>query len=173
MKKIFVLLVLFTAICTYGISEAVPTKLVVRAKSKDAKFIGTKMGGARVVITDTETGRVLVDGLTAGGTGNTQKIMIEPKTRFGKIAEGAAKFETSIDIDEPTLITIDVEGPYKHKDNLIKSSTQIWMIPGRDIVGEGLVVEIPGFSIDAAAPGKAKLVNGEAVIPIEARIVMI
>ncbi len=172
-KKIFVLLVLFTAICTYGISEAVETKLVVRAKSKDAKFVGTKMGGARVVITDSETGKVLSDGLTSGGTGNTQKIMIEPKTRFGQIAEGAAKFETSIDIDEPALITIEVEGPYKHKDNLIKSSTQLWMIPGRDIVGEGIIIEIPGFSIDAAAPGKVKLVNGEAVIPVKARIVMI
>jgi hypothetical protein len=172
MKKIFVLFVLFTAICTYGISEAVQTKLVVRAKSKDAKFVGTKMG-ARVVITDTETGRVLADGFTSGGTGNTQKIMIEPKTRFGRIAEGAAKFETSIDIDEPTLITVVIEAPYIHKENTTKNSAQIWMIPGRDIVGEGLVVEIPGFSIDAVAPGKAKLVNGEAVIPIEARIVMI
>jgi len=172
MKKIFILAALFAGLLSYGISEAVETKLVVRAKSKDAKFIGTKMG-ARVVITDTETGKVLADGFTSGGTGNTQKIMIEPKTRFGQIAEGAAKFETSIDIDEPALITIEVEGPYKHKDNLIKSSTQLWMIPGRDIVGEGVIIEIPGFSIDAAAPGKAKLVNGSAVIPVEARIVMI
>ena len=172
MKKIFILVVLFTGLLSYGISEAVETRLVVRAKSKDAKFIGTKMG-ARVVITDTETGRVLADGLTAGGTGNTQKIMIEPKTRFGRISEGAAKFETSIDIDEPTLITVDIEAPYIHKENTTKNSAQIWMIPGRDIIGEGLIVEVPGFSVDAAAPGKAKLVNGSAVIPVEARIVMI
>lgn len=172
MKKVFILLILFAGLLSYGISEAVQTKLVVRAKSKDAKFIGTKMG-AWVVITDTETGKVLVEGLTSGGTGNTQKIMIDPKTRFGHITEGAAKFETSIDIDEPTLITVDVEAPYIHKDNTTKSSTQIWLIPGRDIVGEGLVVEVPGFSVNAAAPEKAKLVNGAAVIPVEARIVMI
>ena len=173
MKKVFILLVLFTGLLSYGISEAVQTRLVVRAKSKDAKFVGTKMGGARVVVTDSETGNVLAEGLTVGGTGDTRKIMIEPKTRFGEIAEGAAKFETSIDIDEPTLITVDVEGPYIFKDNMIKSSTQIWLIPGRDIVGEGLVVEVPGFSVDAAVPGKAKLVNGVAVIPVRARIVMI
>lgn len=173
MKKVFILLGLLAGLLSYGISEAVQTRLVIRAKSKDAKFVGTKMGGARVVITDTETGKVLAEGLTVGGTGNTQKIMIEPRTRFGQIAEGAAKFETSINIDEPTLITVDVEGPYIYKDNMIKSSTQIWLIPGKDIVGEGLIVEVPGFSIDAAAPGKAKLVNGEAVIPVEARIVMI
>jgi hypothetical protein len=173
MKKVFILLVLFTALLSYGVSEAVQTKLVVRAKSKDAKFVGTKMGGARVVVTDTETGKVLAEGLTTGGTGNTQKIMIQPKSRFGEIAEGAAKFETSIDINEPTLITVDVEAPYIYKDNMIKSSTQIWMIPGRDIVGDGLVVEVPGFSINAAVPGKVKLVNGKAVIPVRARIVMI
>lgn len=173
MKRIFVVLVALTGLLSYGISEAVQTKLIVRAKSKDAKFVGSKMGGARVVVKDSETGRLLAEGLTAGGTGNTEKIMIEPKTRFGLIAEGAAKFETSIDIDEPTLITIDVEGPYMYKENLIKSSTQIWLIPGRDIVGDGVIIEIPGFSIDAVAPDKIKLVNGKAVIPVEARIVMI
>jgi hypothetical protein len=172
-KKVFVLIVMLTGLLSYGISEAVQTRLVVRARSKDAKFLGTKMGGARVVIKETETGKVLAEGLTAGGTGNTQKIMIEPRTRYGKISDGAASFETSIDIDEPTLITIDVEGPYIHKDNMIKSSTQVWMIPGRDIVGEGLIIELPGFSVDAAVPGEAKLVNGEAVVPVHARIVMI
>ena len=172
MKKVFVLLVVLTGILSFGISEAVMTKLVVRAKSKDAKFIGTKMG-AKIVITDTATGKVLVEGFASGGTGNTQKIMIEPKTRFGQIAEGAAKFETAIDIDEPTLITVDVEAPYTYKENTTKHSTQIWLIPGRDIVGEGVIIEIPGFSVDAVAPGKIKLVKGEAVIQVQARIVMI
>ncbi len=172
MKKLFILFVLFATVLSYGITEAVETKLVVRAKSKDAKFIGSNMG-ARIVITDTATGKLLAEGLTAGGTGNTQKIMIEPKTRFGRIAQGAAKFETTIDIDEPTLITVNVEAPYIYKEKTTKNSTQIWLIPGKDIVGEGLVVEVPGFSINAAAPSKAKLVNGKAVIPIQARIVMI
>ncbi|MBL7032077.1 MAG: hypothetical protein ISR97_02720 [Nitrospira sp.] len=172
MKKLSILLIIITGILSYDISEAVMTNLVVRAKSKDAKFIGTKMG-AKIVIRDTATGKVLAEGFTSGGTGNTQKIMIEPKTRFGQISEGAAKFETSIDIDEPTLITVDVEAPYTYKENTIKNSTQIWLIPGRDIVGEGLVVEVPGFSVNISAPGKAKLVNGEAVIPIQASIVMI
>ena len=173
MKKFLLFFVISAVFLSYGISEAVQTRLVVRAKSKDAKFVGTKMGGARVVVTDTETGKVLAEGLTSGGTGNTQKIMIEPWTRFGQIAEGAAKFETSIDIDEPTLVTVDVEGPYIHKDNMIKSSTQTWLIPGRDIVGEGLVIEIPGFSVDVDVPGKVKLAGGEAVIPVRTRIVMI
>ena len=49
-----------------GISWAVPTTVTVRAKSKDAKFIGSHMGGALVVIRDAETGEVLAQGLTRG-----------------------------------------------------------------------------------------------------------
>ena len=165
MKKIFTLFVLFAGLLSYGSLEAAPTKLVVRAKAKDSKFVGTSMGGARVVVRDAETGKVLAEGLTAGGTGNTRTIMLEPMKRFGRIAEGAAKFEATIDID--------VEAPYIHKDNMIKSSTQIWLIPGRDMAGDGIIIEIPGFSVDAVSPAKATLVNNKAVISIQARIVMI
>ena len=173
MKKIFTLFVLFAGLLSYGSLEAAPTKLVVRAKAKDSKFVGTSMGGAWVVVRDAETGKVLAEGLTTGGTGNTRTIMLEPIRRFERIAVGAAKFEATIDIDEPRLVDIDVAAPYIHKDNMIKSSTQIWLIPGHDIVGDGIIIEVPGFSVDAVSPAKATLVNNRAVIPIKARIVMI
>ncbi len=173
MKKTLIAGLLMSAVLFCGIAEAVRTKLVVRARSKDAKFVGTKMGGARVVVTDSRTGKVLAEGVTAGSTGNTQQIMIEPKTRFGRIADGAAKFETSIDIDEPTLITIEAAAPLVAKPNLIKSSTQMWLIPGKDITGDGVVIEIPGFSVDASAAETAKLAGRKARIPVQARIVMI
>lgn len=173
MRKLFVSGVLLTGILFFGIAEAVQTKLIIRARSKDAKFIGSSVGGALVVVKDSETGKVLAEGLTAGGTGDTQKIMNEPKTRFGTISDSAAMFETSIDIEEPRLITIDVSAPYMYKDNMTKSSTQIWLIPGKDITGEGVIVEVPGFSVAARIADKAALVNNKAVIPIQARISMI
>jgi hypothetical protein len=173
MKRLFVVIMLLAGILSSGISEAVQTKLVIRAQSKDAKFVGTKMGGALVVVRDSDTGKVLAEGLTAGGTGDTGKIMIEPRTRFGTIADGAAKFETSIDIDEPKLIAIDVSAPYMHKDNMIKSSTQMWAIPGKHITGEGIIVEVPGFSVTAQSYENVKLAGGKARIPVQARIVMI
>jgi hypothetical protein len=162
-----------TVIVSFGISEAVTTKLVIRAKSKDAKFIGTSMGGAKIVIKDSETGKVLAEGLTSGGTGNTQKIMIDPQTRFGRITDDRTAFyETSIDIDEPRLVTIEAVAPYGLKPNLITSTTQIWLIPGKDITGEGVIIEVPGFSVSAAAD-QVKLAGNKASIPIKARIVMI
>lgn len=42
----------------------------------------------------------------------------------------------------------------------------MWLIPGKDIVGEGIVIEVPGFSIDSRIIDKARLVNNEGVIPI-------
>jgi len=173
MKKILIAAMLMSGIFLYGISEAVPTKLVIRAKSKDAKFIGTKMGGALVTVKDSETGKVLAKGLTAGSTGDTGKIMIQPKTRFGTISDRAAKFETSIDVTEPTLITIEVDAPLVTKPNIIRSSTQVWLIPGKDITGEGIIIEIPGFSVVARAPETVSMTNGKAVIPFQSQIVMI
>ncbi len=173
MKKVLTAAVLMSGILLYGIVEAVPTSLVIRAKSKDAKFVGTSMGGALVTVKDSDTGNVLAEGVTAGSTGNTGRIMIEPKTRYGTISDGAAKFETSIDISEPVLITIEIDAPLVTKPDMIKSSTQIWLIPGKDITGEGIIIEIPGFSVVARAPEKIRIHDGNAVIPFQSRIVMI
>lgn len=173
MKKLLIAGIILTGFLFYGISEAVQTKLIVRVKAKDAKFIGTSMGGALVVIKDSETGKVLSKGLTSGATGTTQKIMVDPQVRGVRITDSStAKFETSININEPMLITIDVEAPMNKKPDTIKNSTQIWLIPGKDIIGDGLVIEIPGFSVNAISPEKIKMSGGRAVIPIQARIVM-
>lgn len=173
MRKVLMMVLLGACMLFVGMSEAVETKLVIRAKSKDAKFIGTSMGGARVVIKEGAAGKVLAEGVTAGGTGDTRKIMMEPRTRFGQIATGAAGYETSLDINEPTLVTIEVEAPYASKDNMIKSTTQLWLIPGKDITGEGIIIEVPGFSVTARVPESAPFSGGKAAIPVEAGIVMI
>ncbi len=174
MKKILTVAVLFAGILSFGIAEALPTKLVVRAKSKDAKFVGTSMGGAHIVVKDSETGKILAEGLTAGGTGNTQKIMVAPHVRFGRLADSStAKFETVIEIDEPRLVTIGVEAPYGFKPDTVKISTQIWLIPGKHMTGDGVVVEVPGFSIYTQIAKEVKLAGTKADIPIQARIVMI
>ncbi|UCH45613.1 MAG: hypothetical protein JSV11_02610 [Nitrospiraceae bacterium] len=173
MRTVVIAALFLAGMLSSGISGAVETDLVIRAKSKDAKFVGSKMGGARVVVKDSETGKVLAEGLTSGGTGDTGKIMMEPRTRFDTIADGAAQFTTSIDIDEPRLITIEVEAPYIFKDNMIKSSTQLWVIPGGDITGEGIIIEIPGFAVDARVPETVSLSGTKAAIPLQAGIVMI
>jgi hypothetical protein len=158
-------------------AEAVQTKLIVRTQSKDAKFVGTSMGGALVTIIDSATGDVITKGLTAGATGNTKKIMIDPLRRGTRLTDDStARFETTIDIDEPRLVTIEVQAPYARKESMIKSSTQVWLIPGKDIVGDGIVIEIPGFSVNVLLPQKGEKIqvtDKTKTVSVQAHIVMI
>ncbi len=174
MRRILTFGICLTAILFFGIAEAEQTKVIVRAKSKNAKFIGTSMGGASVVIRESETGKVLAEGSTSGATGNTKVIMVEPWQRGARLTDSyTARFETVVDIAEPTFVTIEVEAPNVQKPNTITSSTQVWLIPGRDLTGDGIIVEVPGFSISAQAPSVIKSTGHTTSIPVRARIVMI
>jgi hypothetical protein len=161
-----------------GIADAVETRVVVTARAKDAKFIGTSMGGALVVIRDSATGELLKKGFIAGETGSTKKMMQEPLKRGGALSDAvSAKFETVLDLDDPRLVTIEVQAPYGQKQSLIKAETQVWLIPGKDMIGagDGIMLEIPGFSVDVLAPQaheKMQLQNGKAAIAIRANVVL-
>lgn len=174
MKRLFSSLVfLFLSVI---VANAAETKLVVRVKSKDAKFIGTSMGGALIIVKDALTGEILAQGKTLGSTGNTQQIMIEPHRRGVPLAdENTAKFETVFDIDEPKLVTIEAHGPLSQRQALVTVSTQVWLIPGKPIDGDGVLLEIPGFAIDVLQPQTHaffKLENGKATIPITINLTM-
>ena len=47
-------------------SDKIPTKIIVRVISKDAKVIGSGVGGALVRIRNLETGEILAAGKTGG-----------------------------------------------------------------------------------------------------------
>ena len=135
------------------------------------------MEGAFVIIKDAETGEVLAKGLTAGGTGNTQKIMVEPICSEVAITDNAtAKYETASDISEPKLVTIEVYAPYAQRQSMIKNTSQVWLIPGKDILGEGLlIIEVAGLSVNVMTPQThemLKLVDGKIKVPIRANVVM-
>ncbi|HWY76816.1 MAG TPA: hypothetical protein VN281_14430, partial [Verrucomicrobiae bacterium] len=57
------------------------TKVMVRAIARDAKVIGTHVGGARITVKDVATGEILAQGIQQGGTGDTDVIMKKPHTR--------------------------------------------------------------------------------------------
>ena len=143
------------------------TKLVIRARAKDAKFIGTKHAGAYgnvlVSVTNTLTGKVLAKGITEGASGDTKLLLQTPLKRYQPITDDTtAKFEAQLAITEPTLVTVSLAAPSNKKKaktskdpafsyqpvESIVSSTQVWVIPGKDIDGEGLILEIPGLVVD-------------------------
>lgn len=169
MKKAILFLTLILLTIT-GFSQ---TKIVIRAKAKDAKFIGSSIGGAKVVVKDAITGRILDEGFTAGSTGNTEKIMKKPHERYATLADaGTAKFETSLDIETPQFIEIDVYAPYNRKNATVKASTQLWVIPGEDITGDGIIIEIPGLIVDVLSPQTHESMRNPSSINITANVVM-
>ena len=129
------------------------TRLVVRVKAHDAKFVGSSLGGAFVAIKDHQTGVLLASGLTKGSTGNTGLIMKTPRERGMPIADDqTAAFRASLDIEEPVFVTIEVTSPANLKQAQVVSSTQLWLIPGKHIEGDGVVLVVPGFIIDILKP---------------------
>lgn len=128
---------------------AEPTHVMVRAQAQDAKFIGDHMGGVQITLSDARTGVVLAMGLTKGGTGDTPLIMKTPRMRgMGLTDPSAAGFEAVLDLKKPTLVRVDAVGPVGKPDSAIKVSSTQWILPGRDIVGDGWVLNFPGLVIE-------------------------
>ncbi len=170
-------LILWTLLLCSSVALAAETRLVVRARARDGKFIGTSMGGVRVVLRATQTGRVRASGVTAGSTGNTQTLMKQPRARSAPLAdEASAKFTATVDLTEPRLVTVEVSGPLAQRQALVSSTTQLWLLPGKHVEGDGLIVELPGFVVDVLAPSAHEflaLADGKKLtVPIRANLVL-
>ena len=127
-----------------------PTVVVVRAVSRDAKVLGDGVGGARITIRDAATGKVLAAGIQTGGTGDTKRIMQEPRARGAVVygTESAAAYRATLDLAGPTRVEITAEGPLKYPQAMQRASKTMLLLPGRNIDGEGVVLEIAGFIVD-------------------------
>ncbi len=126
------------------------TILIVRVVSHDAKIIGSNVGGARIVIQDASTGEVLAEGIQEGSTGSTDRIMSMPayrdSTRYD--TDGAAAFEASLNISEPTQVVITAYGPLGTPHAIQQSSKTMLVLPGKHVTGEGILLELNGFTVE-------------------------
>lgn len=158
MKKVVIvptMILLFLFLLTDTAAFAIPTQVTVRVISKGAKFVGTSMGGALVVIKDLSTGEILAKGRTEGSTGNTGLIMRTPRTAGEPyLSDGdSAKFTAHMDIDAPIHVEISASGPSAQKQSTNKVSITQWILPGKDIVvGDAILLELPGFAVDILSP---------------------
>jgi len=145
-----ILLVVLGILALAGPAQAEPTDVTVRVLARDAKFIGTSMGGARVTISDAETGEVLAEGLTQGQTGSTERIMKTPRGRGEPLStEGAAAFRATIDLDRPRRVEVAAEGPLEFPGSANRVSAVQWVVPGRHLTGgDGWVLEMPGLVVN-------------------------
>ncbi len=148
-------------------AAAEPTRVVVRVLSQDAKFIGDHTGGARITIKDARSGKVLARGITRGGTGDTDRIL-GAKGRSATIqTTGSAMFEAAVDIAEPTLADLEVEGPIGRPQSLMRVKSQHWIIPGEPVdQGNGWLVELPGLAITPTVVRKGGILTVQAKVEL-------
>lgn len=154
---------------------AEPTEIVVRVLSKDAKFVGSSMGGVQVLLRDAETGEILAKGVTAGGTGDTKRLMNDDAGRRALLSDdSAAKFVATIDLQEPRLIEADIFGPLAQPQAAHRALASQWVVPGRHLNGgDGWVIELPGFAVDILSPpAHIKLAPDTGQVSVEANVTM-
>ncbi|HTG57091.1 MAG TPA: hypothetical protein VL943_12520, partial [Niabella sp.] len=119
--RLFYSIILFMLFLCSGELHAVPTKIVIRVKAKDAKFIGTGIGGAAVILRDNLSGSILSRGVTAGGSGDTKIIMQTALARYQSQTDSTtAKYVAVVDIDEPALVDVEVQAPLSRRGAAIK-----------------------------------------------------
>ncbi len=139
---------------------AEPTQIMVRAKAVDSKFIGSSVGGVRAIIEDAETGEILDQGWINGDTGDT-KVLIENPIKRGErqTNETTAGYLATVDIDTPRLLRIKLMGPYADRQSMQETTMTTWVIPGKDILGDGIILNMSGFIVD----GWTRVIQGGQV----------
>jgi hypothetical protein len=149
------------------------TRVVVRAASNDAKLLHDGVGGALVRIVDTETGEVLAEGVQRGSSGDTEKIMRQPRERAASIydTEGAAKFETTLMLARPTTVRVTAMGPRDYPQAQKRTSTTMTLVPGEHMTGDGIVLPLHGFIVEVLRPTTRSVTPG-ATIDVRARVRM-
>ena len=157
---------------TTGVAET--TDIHVRVLAKDAKFIGTGMGGMKVTIRAVQTRALLAEGVTRGGTGDTQRIMSKPHKRGAALTtEDAAVFAAAVDIAQPTLIEVTVQGPLHYPHASQRVSLTHWLVPGRHLSGgDGLSITLPGFVVTGRVAAERLSLADADTLEIGATITM-
>jgi hypothetical protein len=60
----------------------------------------------------------------------------------------AAKYEATINISKPTLLSVEAYGPLLPRRAMSTIMTSFWAFPGVDITGEGVVLTLRGLIVD-------------------------
>jgi hypothetical protein len=150
------------------------TKVMIRAIARDAKVIGTHVGGARITVKDVSSGEILAQGIQQGGTGDTDVIMKKPHTRGMSVfsAADASGYLAVLHLNKPTVVEISAEGPLGNAQATQRSSKTLLLVPGEDVLGEGVLLEIHGFIVTALAPLPDAKVKAGSPFEVRATVTM-
>lgn len=167
-----------TAVATpsaLGAQETRTTQLMIRASSHDAKIIGTGVGGVRISVLDARTGSLLARGIQEGGTGSTPMLVQEPRMRGKSVydTEGAAGFLAELELDEPTQVRIEAEGPLGTPHASQRVTKTMLLVPGHHVLGDGVILVLQGFTVELLEPLGDLTRAAGTELPIQARVTML
>ena len=154
---------------------AVDTRIDVRVLSKGAKFIGAGVAGAEITIRDAETNELLARGKTAGDSGNDHRIMVEAWPRYAPLSTAtSAVFRATLDLQEPRQVVVTARGPLSQPQSTAVATVTQWIVPGKHVTGgDGLTLELPGFSVDILyPPARQRVPAGQKRIELRANVMM-
>ena len=136
------------------LNESRPTTIIVRVVAHGSMVLGQDVGGARVTITDVASGRILAAGLQQGEAGDQNQIMRTPRM-MGEPAYSSrpsASFSTTLELAAPTLVDITAEGPLAYPAAAQRASKRVWLIPGQDLIHDGIVLTLNGYIVQITHP---------------------
>lgn len=136
------------------LNDPKPTAILVRVVAHGAMVLGREVGGARVTITDVETKQILAIGLQLGESGDQNQIMRTPHLMEEPLysSRASAAFTTTLELSRPTLVEIAAEGPLGYPASMRRASTTALLIPGQNLTGDGIVIELYGYIIQIKNP---------------------
>lgn len=110
-----------------------------------------------------------------GGTGDTDKIIIQPHRRDEVLygTPDAALFQAEILLDRPTQVEIYVEAPLAYPHSIQKSSKTLTFIPEKHILGEGVIIELNGLIVNILNPSPQMVLKKEEEIVVKAEVKML
>jgi hypothetical protein len=150
------------------------TKIMIRAIARDAKVLGEHVGGARITVRDVSTGKILAEGMQKAGTGDTDLIMKKPRVRGATVygTPDASGFLAVLTLDKPTVVEVSAEGPLGNPQATQRASTTMLLVPGQDVLGEGILLELHGFIVTTLAPATASQVKIGSPFEVRATVTM-
>lgn len=156
-------------------AQTVATRVMIRAVAHDAKIIGSGAGGARISVFDARTGTLLARGMQEGGAGDTRKLVTEPRVRGGSIydTEGAAGFLAELQIEKPTQIRIEAEGPLGNPSATQRVTRTMLVVPGQDVLGDGVILELYGLAVEILEPSSDLTHTSGSDLAVRARVTML
>jgi len=158
-----------------GPAAGAETPITVHVISQGAKFIGSSMGGVQITLENARTGEILDTGVTAGGTGDTERIMRTAHKRGARLSsEGAANYTTKLDLEEPTKLRVTAHGPLAQAQSANTVSATQWVLPGKGIAaGDAWRLSMPGFVVDVLEPAAAAGMKGTPeTVTVRANVTM-